>query len=351
MRLRAFQSKKLHFIAPIMVLFATLAGTIFLTLVRPDVATAATKQVKVYVVAADKEKCLDCHTAKTKIQVDVASKEKPSTFLSPQLILSTAHADLACTDCHKGHTRAIERKNISRFGKTEVKVLHTEQEYRNYTQVATEACGDPNCHNEEEDDFLAGAHSQKIAKTDKDLPTCTTCHNFHYIPRLFNDKKGKPLKISADMKIQVAVSLCGSCHIEALNTYTGNYHYKALRLGNREAPMCYDCHDGHKSTPLRSGTAEAVRNCKKCHDKASKDFTKYVVHLDPVALTAPPEVLYTNFFYTILIVMILSMVTLHTLIQGSRKRKERRLEEQKEWERLLREEEEQAAQDDQDQQT
>ncbi len=349
MRLRAFKTNKPYFILPLLVLFATLSGNLLLNLLSPAVAAGATKQVKTFVVTADKENCLECHTAKTKIQIDVASKEKPSTFLSPQLILETAHANLACTDCHKGHTRAMERRSISRFGKSEVKVLHSEQEYRNYTQVATEACGDPNCHKKEQEEFLAGAHSQRIAKTDKDLPTCTTCHNFHYIPRLFNDKNGKPLKISAEMKINVAVALCGSCHIEALTTYTGNYHYKALRLGNREAPMCYDCHDGHKSTPLQSGTPEAVQNCKKCHDKASKDFTKYIVHLDPVALTAPPEVLYTNFFYTVLIVLIMSMVTLHTLIQGSRKRKERRAEEQKEWERLLKEQEQQEAQDDEDQ--
>lgn len=339
MRLKAFSTRKLHFIAPSLVLFATLAGSFLLNPIGPSLAVGATKQVKTYVVVADKDKCLDCHTAKTKIQLDVASKEKPSTYLSPQLILATAHANLACTDCHKGYTRAIERRSISRFGKSEVKVLHSEEEYRHYTQVATEACGDPKCHPKEQGDFLAGSHSQRIAKTDKDLPTCTTCHNFHYIPRLFNDKKGKPLKISADMKVQVAVAVCGSCHIEALDTYTGNYHYKALRLGNANAPMCYDCHEGHKSTPLRAGTATAVQNCKKCHKGANKAFTDYVVHLNPIALTAPPEVLYANFFYSVLIVLILSMVTLHTLIQGSRKRKERRLEEQKEWERLDKEEE------------
>jgi hypothetical protein len=285
-------------------------------------------------VPADKENCLECHTATKKVQLEEAGTEKPSTFLSPDLILKTVHGELPCTACHKGYTRAVERKNVSRFGKAETRVLHSEQEYRNYTQVATEACGDKNCHEKEQEQFLAGSHSQRIVKTDRDLPTCTTCHNFHYIPRLFRDKKGKTMKISAELKIDVAVHLCGSCHISELNTYTGNYHYKALRLGNRDAPMCYDCHGGHMSTPLKSGSPEAVKSCKTCHENASSEFTKYVVHLNPISMEAPPEVLYTNFFYTALIAIVLVVVTLHTLIQGSRKRRERRIQERKELEKL-----------------
>lgn len=331
--------KSTAILAALFLFISAFAGITFFAVNSTRPASAATRIQKVVKVPADKENCLECHTEKKKMKMDVIGKEKPSTYLSPELILKTAHATLACTDCHKGYTRAVERKNVSRFGKAEVKVLHSEQEYRNYTQVATEACGDAKCHKKEQTEFLAGSHSQKITKTDKDLPTCTTCHNFHYIPRLFRDKKGKQIKLSAQTKIDVAVALCGSCHVKDLNTYTGNYHYKALRLGNANAPMCYDCHDGHKSARLTSGTPEAVKNCKKCHENASEDFTKYVVHLDPIALTAPPEVLYTNFFYSVMIVGIFAAVLLHTLIQGSRKRKERKIEEQKEWDRIERERE------------
>jgi len=339
LRHRVLNNKIIRFVSLLTVIAAALAGAFLFFASSPLTANAATRQQKTYVVKADKENCLECHTAKKRIKMDSIGKEKPSTYLDPKLVLETAHATLACTDCHKGYTRAIERRNISRFGKAETKILHSEQEYRNYTQVATEACGDKGCHDKVQKEFLEGSHSKNIAKTDKDLPTCTTCHNFHYIPHLFTDEKGKPLEISAQLKIDVAVALCGSCHVKDLNTYTGNYHYKALRLGNAKAPMCYDCHDGHTSVPLKSGTAEAVENCKKCHENASKQFTRYVVHLDPIALTAPPEVLYTNFFYTSLIAVILAAVTLHTLIQGSRKRKERKIAEEKELERLERERE------------
>ncbi len=334
MRQSVFNNRKLRVFAPLLILFSVLL-TVFLVAVSHSApAHASSRQQAIVTVPADKENCLECHAAKKKLQFTLVSREKPSTYLSAELILTTAHAKLACTDCHRGYTRAVMRRSISRFGKIEVKVLHSEEEYRNYTQVATEACGDPKCHKKEQDEFLAGAHSQRIAKTEKDLPTCTTCHNFHYIPRLFNDAKGRPKKISADLKNQVAVSLCGSCHQDAYVTYTGNYHYKALHLGNANAPMCYDCHDGHKSIPLRSGTSEAVINCRKCHKQANKDFTKYVVHLDPLSLTAPPEVLYTNIFYTSFTVLVLCMVGLHTSIQWTRKRKERRLKEQKELEKL-----------------
>ena len=336
---RSRQAVAVRIVIPLLILVTALISGLSYTItgLNPVSASEKPKQVK---VPADKENCLECHTAKKKIQLTAVGREKPSTYLDPNLVLATAHAKLACTDCHKGYTRAIERKSLSRFGKSEVRVLHSEQEYRNYTQVATEACGDKNCHEKEQKDFLAGSHSQNIAKTDKDLPTCTTCHNFHYIPRLFREKNGKPKKLSAQLKIDVAVSLCGSCHVDALNTYTGNYHYKALRLGNADAPMCYDCHSGHKSEPLRPGTKESIANCKKCHKKANKAFTYYVVHLNPTAITAPPEVLYSNLFYTALIIVVVSMVSLHTTIQWTRKRKERRLKEKQEYEKWLKEQEE-----------
>lgn len=329
------RNKTFFFVPLLLVIF--FAGISLFDVYSSITVKAVSRAQRNVKVPADKENCLECHTAKKKIQFTDISSEKPSTFLSPELILKTAHAKLACTDCHKGYTRAIMRRSISRFGKVEVKELHSEQEYRNYTQVATEACGDPKCHKKEQAEFLAGSHSTKITKTEKDLPTCTTCHNFHYIPRLFNDEHGKPRKISAELKIDVAVKLCGSCLITDLDTYAGNYHYKALRLGNANAPMCYDCHDGHKSTPLKSGTKEAVKNCKKCHPNANKEFTQYVVHLDPIALTAPPEVLYTNLFYTSLVVVVLVVVGLHTTIQWTRKRRERILKERKEMEKYYKE--------------
>lgn len=337
MRTTKHTRNKALIIAPLLLLLAVFAGVTIFGLGIAINASAATRAQRTIKVPADKDNCLECHTAKKKVQFSETSREKPSTYLSPELILKTAHAKLACTDCHKGYTRAIMRRSVSRFGKIEVKQLHSEQEYRNYTQVATEACGDPKCHKKEQEEFLAGSHSTKITKTDKDLPTCTTCHNFHYIPQLFTDKNGKPIKLSAELKINIAVQLCGSCHVTSLETYTGNYHYKALRLGNANAPMCYDCHDGHKSTPLKAGTKEAVKNCKKCHSNANIQLTKYIVHLDPIAITAPPEVLYTNIFYTSLVVLVLVVVGLHTMIQWTRKRRERKIIEQKEAEKYDRE--------------
>lgn len=337
MRITEHTRNKVLIIAPLLLLFAVFAGFSLLSLYTSTSASAATREQRTIKVPADKENCLECHTAKKKIQFTEVSREKPSTYLSPELILKTAHAKLACTDCHKGYTRAITRRSMSRFGKVEVKELHSEKEYRNYTQVATEACGNPKCHKKEQEEFLAGSHSTRITKTDKDLPTCTTCHNFHYIPHLFTDEKGKALKISSKLKIDVALQICGSCHVSSLDTYTGNYHYKALRLGNAKAPMCYDCHDGHTSAPLQAGTKEAVKNCKKCHPNANKEFTQYVVHLDPLAVTAPPEVLFANLFYTSLVVLVLVVVGLHTTIQWTRKRRERKLEELKEIEKRNRE--------------
>lgn len=279
------------------------------------------------VVEADKENCLECHTSKKETKVSKLIREKPSPFINRKAYLETAHFEQACTDCHIGYTNAVERRVRTQFGKLEYKVSHTEEEFKNYAKEANEACGREDCHPGPQRDFLRGSHSQQIAKTEEELPTCTTCHNFHYIPDFLKKTKEGKVKISAKTKIDFSEQICGSCHREALETYEGNYHYKALKLGNAEAPMCDDCHGGHKAKPLKAGTADAVVACKKCHDDANKNFTLYIVHLDPISREAPPEVLYVNLFYLGLTILIVCMGVLHTTVLSFRRRAERRAKE------------------------
>lgn len=299
---------------------------------EPEPSPESSKGVTIK-VPADRDNCLECHTQKKQVKISVLLREKPSNFISPKAYLETSHAKVACTDCHKGYTKAERRRVPARFGKIEYKTIHSEQEYRNYAQVANAACGDPKCHPGPQKDYLRGSHSQKLVKSTAELPTCTTCHNFHYIPSfLKKDKSGKK-KVPAKTKIEFSVSVCGSCHRKELDEYSGNYHFKALRLGNQEAPMCDDCHGGHQASPLKAGTGDAVVACKKCHEHANTSFTKYVVHLDPVSREAPPEVLYVNLFYVVLTSLVVSMVVMHTTVLWVRRRGERRAKELAEYER------------------
>lgn len=284
------------------------------------------------IVKADKDDCLKCHVLNKQIAVSELTKERASNFISPDAYLKTAHGKTACTDCHVGYKPAEKRRVKAKFSRsTELKYTHTESEYRNYTQNANQACGATKCHPRQQKDYLRGSHSTKLAKaTEEDLPLCTTCHGFHYIPNFLKKTKTGQKKISAQTKIEFAELVCGSCHRKEYDLYTGNYHYKALRLGNPDAPMCGDCHEGHKAKPLKAGTADAVVACKKCHKEANKNFTLYVVHLDPVSKTAPPEVLYVNLFYLVLTVLIISMASLHTVILHYRRKAEKRAKEMEE---------------------
>jgi hypothetical protein len=283
------------------------------------------------IVKADKDDCLKCHVMSKKIKVSELLKEQPSNFISPEAYIETAHGKTACTDCHTGYKPAEKRRIKSKFSRsTELKYSHTESEYRNYTQTANQACGAPKCHPKPQKDYLRGSHSTRLAKGTEDLPLCTTCHGFHYMTSFLKKTKGGQKKISAATKIEFSQMVCGSCHRKEYDLYTGNYHYKALRLGNANAPMCDDCHGGHKAKPLKAGTADAVVACKKCHKDANKNFSLYVVHLDPVSKTAPPEVLYVNLFYLVLTALIISMATLHTIILHYRRKAEKRAKEMEE---------------------
>jgi len=97
--------------------------------------------------------------------------------------------------------------------------------------------------------------------------TCTECHE---------EEKGQEGTEFASLRVQLfyedhrAMTIainesCRSCHEEEFKVAAGSAHVKAFESGNRDAPLCVDCHGSHDITPPDTPRAKISRTCAKCH--------------------------------------------------------------------------------------
>jgi cytochrome b subunit of formate dehydrogenase len=106
------------------------------------------------------------------------------------------------------------------------------------------------------------------AQPDKDTPSlpkasCTQCHDTH----AFNVPADRTSEQYAEWRREVP-QLCGSCHDEQLETYSGSIHgTELLDQKNDKAPVCINCHTTHEitNTSLNSFKLLVTEECGSCH--------------------------------------------------------------------------------------
>jgi formate dehydrogenase gamma subunit len=152
-----------------------------------------------------------------------------------QKMAGTAHANVACSQCHTKH-----------------------EEYPHPANVPKPVCG--SCHKDAGDDFAHGVHGEALAKGNEGAPECSTCHNgAHEVtrPRTVEFRKSVP-------------DTCGMCHSEVTAQFQTSVHGKAVAAGDLNAAVCSDCHGEHRIlSKTSSDSPVAGRNiretCAQCH--------------------------------------------------------------------------------------
>jgi cytochrome b subunit of formate dehydrogenase len=147
----------------------------------------------------------------------------------------SAHASLTCDTCHENH-----------------------EEYPHPAGIAKPQC--ESCHDAEAQDFSAGVHAQARKAGNQGTPDCALCHGSAH--------ELLPAKAQA---FRAAVpDTCGMCHTSIAAQYKSSVHGKALASGVGQAPLCTDCHGGHKiirhtsdSSPVNA--ANIRDTCGGCH--------------------------------------------------------------------------------------
>ncbi len=115
------------------------------------------------------------------------------------------------------------------------------------------------------------------------------------------------------------LDLCARCHADRSETYLDGYHGKAFLLGNEETAVCTDCHGGHKILPASDphsmvSDQSKLSTCQQCHPEANQNFAGFNIHVNP---RDPRDGVWTFIFwlaYILLIVSVFSFAAIHTTL-------------------------------------
>jgi len=261
-------------------------------------------------LAADKSPnsgCLDCHSDKTLTKTTAAGKEV-SVFVDEARLVGSVHKTNTCADCHADITSKHPDDEVPAQPPSCVKCHENEaKDYSASIHGVSHKMGasgaancwdchgahdilpsrDPaspafklnlpgtcaKCHSnagltkeykmkypEAASQYLDSIHGRALLKMGLIVaPSCNDCHGVHDIKRAVD--RDSPIN-----KVNVAKT-CGKCHVKVEDIYEQSVHGQLLVKGDKNGPVCTDCHTAHEVEPPTTGhfkMASDVR-CGKCH--------------------------------------------------------------------------------------
>jgi cytochrome b subunit of formate dehydrogenase len=200
----------------------------------------------------------------------------------------------SCNDCHGVHDikRGVDRDSPI-----------------NHANIA-KTCG--KCHVKVEEIYNQSVHGQLLVRGEKRGPVCTDCHTAHGVETPQNGH----FKMASDKR-------CGKCHEDRLEHYRDTYHGKAMALGKpnvaSDVAACFDCHGHHDVLPpsnpaSRLSKQNILATCQQCHPTATKGFTDYKPHANPLDRKNYPLLHAVFLGMTGLLVGVFTFFGLHTVV-------------------------------------
>jgi cytochrome b subunit of formate dehydrogenase len=111
--------------------------------------------------------------------------------------------------------------------------------------------------------FESSVHGKALLAGNADAPSCADCHGGHAV--------GREIDPRSSVSRRQVTATCSACHSEAARDFEVSAHGVAFRRGNRDAPVCTDCHGEHNIMAHTDPSAPiAARNmaqevCGSCH--------------------------------------------------------------------------------------
>lgn len=210
-----------------------------------------------------------------------------------------------CVDCHGSH-------DVTSPGKPRAKISHI--------------CG--TCHKAVYSTYRSSVHGKALDnESNSDVPVCTDCHGAHSIPSPF----------TAAFRSK-SPEMCGNCHAneelmtryglshQVFETYVADFHGTTLQLFSSNTSMsprqavCYDCHGIHDIRRIddpKTGIGlkeNLLGTCRQCHPEVTANFPDaWLGHYEPSPEKAQ-VVYYTETFFTILTVTVISGLIGHMIL-------------------------------------
>ena len=238
-------------------------GIVFSVLTLLSAGASAQDTSKVLVTLTNQD-CFACH-ANNALTVD------------QRILSNSVHRTLSCVECHKDIKKLPHADNPQKVD-----------------------CSP--CHEKATKSYLQGVHGQKRTQQQKgtvprfsgglspsvDLSPsakaagCSDCHGTHDINKA-TDRSSKLYWVNIP-------KTCGKCHQKEYTEYSQGIHGQVLATGNRDAPVCTDCHGEHdndavKRASSKVSSANIPQTCGQCHaaqrinakyNLAANVFTSYM---------------------------------------------------------------------------
>ena len=124
---------------------------------------------------------------------------------------------------------------------------------------------------------------------------------------------------SADFRMQ-STPICGSCHRDKFSTYRDTFHSQLGLLGGYvETARCWDCHGAHEILPASDPNSpiapqNLVKTCGRCHAGANASFVGYQPHANARNRRLNPALYYIRLFMNLLLASVLTFFLIHTAL-------------------------------------
>ena len=204
--------------------------------------------------------CLTCHNdapAKHPFHASMLNAKVSGVSLSAQ-----------CKQCHGTHDIVAPKKAGSKF----------------FSSSVIETCG--KCHVQEKELYLTSTHGKAVGSGIISAPNCISCHQ-NRITGLKGSKDSSGIKITqekmclachldnSDVRAHIAPST------KFIAAYEHSVHGSALLKGNGAAANCVDCHGSHAIQRERETTSTVNRanipaTCSKCHGAIEKEYAESI---------------------------------------------------------------------------
>jgi formate dehydrogenase gamma subunit len=191
-------------------------GLCLAILFLPAAAGAQTGRKPVPPATAPNSVCAGCHEQESKLK-------------------DSAHAAVACSSCHQKH-----------------------EEYPHPENTPKPQCS--TCHAAVVQDYERSEHAAQIRQGQGSAPECSTCHG-----DVHEAKRALTIEFHRSVP-----DTCGMCHVKEAEQYQKSVHGKAVAAGVRDAPVCSDCHGGHRVLKAKDPNSTVFPGsvpdtCGHCH--------------------------------------------------------------------------------------
>ena len=217
--------------------------------------------------------CVDCHTSIVEIPhaegglpnvpCQVCHEESQTVFATSAHGLALTGGDTdapVCADCHGSHG-ILSSKDLSSSTHRANLAVTCARCHANPKVVQRH----PFSVNAPVDAYYKSVHFKALIENGvAQAPSCNDCHNSHGLKRASDPE--------SSIYWRNVPQMCGKCHVEILKTYEASVHGQAAARGDRQSPVCTDCHGEHeirgpqdpKSSVYPAHVSKAT--CVWCHE-------------------------------------------------------------------------------------